>query len=75
MKGNTAMVAKGNKQNKKSQPKCHNCGKKKHFKKDCWAKRGGAAKEDKPIANNVVDQDFGFMAMEVSFVDTVPDLD
>jgi hypothetical protein len=32
-------------------------------------------KEDKPTANNVVDQDFSFMAMEVSPIDTVPDLD
>jgi hypothetical protein len=69
------MVVKGSKQDKKSQSKCHNCGKKRHFKKNCWAKGRGAVKEDKATANNAVDQDFSFMAMEVSPINTVPDLD
>lgn len=66
--GDAALVAK----QKKKCTKCFNCGKTGHIRKDCWAKGGGA--QDKPKANDAVDEDFGFMAIEMH-VDPPADAD
>lgn len=58
--GETGLMAKGK---LKKRVRCFNCGKAGHMKKDCWAKGGGA--QDKQKANNAVDDDFGFMAVEI----------
>jgi Pol polyprotein, beta-barrel domain/GAG-pre-integrase domain/gag-polypeptide of LTR copia-type len=53
--------------------KCHNCGKKGHYIKDCWAKGGGKEgqapswfKEPKDTAKQSNENDFAFMATEVA---------
>ena len=64
--GETGLMAKAK---QKKRVKCFNCGKAGHMKKDCWAKGGGA--QDKQKANDAVEDDFGFMAVEI--FDDLPD--